>query len=232
MDADRRRTFTAPPPRGRLRDGDSAGKAQRLKAAAWSYAGVAIGLMAGFAAGLPLMGVLLGGLIGGATIYGLTMLIASGTGRLAGMLYGPSGRGTPGRREYSLAESFCAQGRYEDAISAFELAVGEHPDDAVPYLRIARIYRDELRKPDDAERWFKRAQRDATLGDGQKVLVVRELVELYYKQGTPSKAAPVLARAVEEFSGRPEEAWARQELAGVKASIAGEERNVPPGADP
>lgn len=220
MEGRRHRTFSGPAPRGRLRDTDSAARLQAIKAGGWSVAGVIMGGFFGVLSGLPLLGIVIASLLGGAVIFGTTMLVVSGAGRIGSTLYNPSGSRTPGKREYSLAESFAAQGRYEDAVSAFQLAVGEHPEDPVPYLRIARIYRDEMSDPEQAERWFKRAQRDAVLGQGQMVLVVRELVELYYKVGTPAKAAPVLARAVEELAGRPEQAWARQELAEVKQIIA------------
>lgn len=139
-------------------------------------------------------------------------------GRAAATLYSPSGGSTPRRREYSHAESLAARALYQEAIDAFEMAIGEDPTDPTPYLRVARIYRDRLARYDDAARWFVRARAQSHLPYGLDFACVRELVELYeVKMRQPGRAAPVLARLAEERAGTPEAAWATQELRRIKA---------------
>ena len=136
-------------------------------------------------------------------------------------MYAPSGATTPRKAEYSYAESLAVRGDYEDAVTAFELCVAENPADPDPYVRIARIYRDELKDYSSSERWFKRMRAEAKVEQGMDVLARRELIELYRgKMDAPTRAAPVLARMAEEYDGTPEGAWAAAELAEVKALIA------------
>ena len=93
----------------------------------------------------------------GLFVGSLTLMVAGGAGASAKMLI-PSGSSTPHEKEYSYAESLVMRGMYEDAVSAFELAVvDEKSTDPTPFLRIARIYRDHLERYEDAARWLNRA---------------------------------------------------------------------------
>jgi len=104
------------------------------------------------------------------------------------------------------------------------MAIAEDPSDPIPYLRIARINRDNLKRYDEAVRWLRRALGEAALPPGAAHLATRELVELYMtKLNDPRRAAPLLARMAEERSGSPEGEWAASELARVKATIAEED---------
>ncbi|MCG6956471.1 MAG: tetratricopeptide repeat protein [Gemmatimonadetes bacterium] len=155
-----------------------------------------------------------------ALTVGIVRAVVGGGARVAGTIYNPTGSATPRRKEYSGAESLAAQGRLEDAITAFELAVAEDPGDPWPYLRVARIYRDQLGRFEDAARWFRRALREAT---ACPVLARRELVELYvHRMKEPGKAAPLLARMADELVGTPEGEWAAEELREVKARLRAE----------
>jgi len=172
--------------------------------------------------GLPMWTVPLFALGGAAVGVGGLFALVLGSGRLAQQVYAPSGSTTPRKAEYSYPESLAVRGDYEGAVTAYELCVAENPSDPTPYLCIARIYRDELKQFTDAERWFKRMAGEAKLERGMDVLARRELIELYrVKMDAPTRAAPALARMAEEFEGSPEGSWAAQELAEVKALIAG-----------
>jgi len=171
--------------------------------------------------GLPIWTVPLFALGGAFVGVGGLLAFVHGSGRVAQQLYAPSGASTPRKAEYSYAESLAVRGDHEGAVNAYELCVSENPADPTPYLCIARIYRDGLKQFTDAERWFKRMPREATVDRGMDVLARRELIELYrVKMGAPTRAAPVLARMAEEYEGSPEGSWAAQELAEVKALIA------------
>lgn len=140
-------------------------------------------------------------------------------GKAARTIHNPSGRSTPYRRGYSHAESLIARGLYLEAIDAFEVAIAENPSDPLPYLSIARLYREHMGRPADSAEWFKRALKGAAMQPGMAYLATRELVELYVTTlGDPIRAAPLLARMAEERAGTPEGSWAAEELARVKAS--------------
>lgn len=169
--------------------------------------------------------------LGAATLSYMTVWITNSAGAAGGTLYNPSGKTTPPTRQYSQAEAMVVQGRYEDGITAFELAVSEDATDPTPYLRIARVYRDHLARHEDAARWFRRALRDAVIGPGIALLARKELVELYtHRLGQPERALPELARMAEEFEGTDEGRWASNQYADIKARMSNPES--PPAEDP
>jgi hypothetical protein len=128
---------------------------------------------------------------------------------------------TPPRREYSAAQALVAQGRYEEAAGAWEIAAAESGGHPEPYLALARLFRDQLGRPDDAAAWFRRARRDATLPPGHDLLVSQELIELYRtKLGQPQRAIPELARICARFPGTPNADAAERELAALRAQLA------------
>ena len=147
----------------------------------------------------------------------LLLVVGSASGT-AKRLSTPTGFTTPHKKEYSYPESLAMRGLYEDAISAFELViVGEKSTDPTPFLRIARIYRDDVERYEDAARWFNRALRESDMHGGLQALVRKELVELYrVKLNMPQKAAPMLARLAEDMAGTRDSEWAAQELRDVK----------------
>jgi len=148
---------------------------------------------------------------------GLLLLIGSATSTAKG-LYNPSGSATPHKKEYSFAQSLAMRGLYDEAISAFELVIIEEKStDPTPFLRIARIYRDDIQRYEDAARWFNRALRESDMHTGLQSLVRKELIELYrVRLEMPQKAAPMLARIAEDMEGTPDGEWAAQELRDVK----------------
>lgn len=223
LEEERHRRWTEGGGKGHRHQAD---RVHRLRILVFSLVGGFFGFLVGafLAGGFPSAPLaffypVLGGILGFAGMVALLNLAIGGAGRAAS-IYMPGGSGhSAKRREYSLAESLVARGRYEDAVSAFELAVGEHPEDPVPYLRIARVHRDHLEDPERAARWFKRARRDAEMPPARERAVTRELIELYEKMGEPTRAAPELARLAEVHEGTPEAEWALGELEEVKKLI-------------
>lgn len=208
---------------------DGAARATLIRAFTLSLFGLFLGIMAS-ALGVGGMGWSVGTAVlvtGGA--WGLAFLLplalSSVGGRAAGALHNPSGRSTPSRKEYSHAESLVARGLVQDAIDELELAVVEDGSDPEPYLRIARLYRKPLGRPEDAAAWFKRALKESDMPAGAAYLATRELIELYAGPlGRPERAAPLLARMADEYAGRPQGAWAAEELLQVKAMMADREQ--------
>ncbi len=195
------------------RETDAAQNTTRFSAAAWAIGvGTILGAVAGMKAAGAL-GVLVGVPVAISFIYSVTMLIVNMAGRAAGSVTYPTGKSTPLKRDYSLAQSFVVRERYEDAISAYELACAEYPDDPEPYLRLARLYRDKLRDLDEAILWFKRARAEPKVSARQEQLITFEIVEIYRdKLGVPAKAIPELARLAERFVNTAVGDSAKQEL--------------------
>jgi tetratricopeptide (TPR) repeat protein len=167
--------------------------------------------------------ILLGALLGPFVIFGIVVGITSLSGRGASVLYMPSGFTTPRRKEFSRAKALEVRGELHEAIREYQEAIRAAPEDAEPYLRIARLCRDDLRDPDAAVQWFRRAQREARLSEGQVIRVHRELAEIFlYSIGQSRKAAPELARLAEAYPSTADGRWAALELAHLKEEMARE----------
>ena len=212
---------------GKRHDVDALDRVQRFRILGWSVVGAFLGLLLGLFLWVQDQGgvglIVLTTLFGWAATFFGPLLILHGAGRVGSTLYTPSGRTTPHKREYSLAESYVARELFDEAIAAFEVAIVEHPTDPMPYLRIARIRRDRLRDDEGAARWFKRMLAESDAAPGLVLLARKELVELFaVRMGQPRRAAPLLARIADEAVGTPEGAWAAEELRRVKERIAAE----------
>jgi tetratricopeptide (TPR) repeat protein len=127
------------------------------------------------------------------------------------------GQGKRRRSDLSWPASLAARGRYDEALGAYEGAAREDPSDPRPLFLGARILRDDLRQPDEAARWFRRARERLPPGSPGEMAASRELVEIYLRKGSdPRKALPELARVAELHAGTPLGAWAAEEKARIR----------------
>ena len=206
-------------PRGGLRDTDSAETARRVKTLIYSGAGAFMGAVAGGVHwGGP--GFVAGALAGGGVVYGGVQVASGAAGRGGGHIYNPSGSSTPGAREYSEPQSLVHRGLFQEAIDCYETYVAEFPDDPEPCVGIARIYRDQLKRYDEAVRWFRRARQTGGIDRGREILITREIVELYTgRLNTPRAAIPELARLAERFAGSREGELAGEELRRLRGQV-------------
>ena len=226
------RTYTEPEKRKGPRDVDAAARAQTVHALGWAlYAGLPMGIALGGGlvkllglGGVVSVAVVLLGIVGGPLIiFGVALAVAGAAGKGAGTIYMPSGRGSR-KKEYSRAVALAARGEFQDAIISYEAEILDDPTEPEPYLRIARICRDNLKDHDEALAWFKRATREAELSGGQEIRSRREMAEIYlHHRREPRRAAPELARLAEAYPDTPDGQWAARELAAIKEEMAGEE---------
>jgi hypothetical protein len=208
----------------RLRDLDAAQRGLVLRAVGWGgIPGAAIGAVVGWYLTLgerfpvPAAAILFGAVLLGTVATVVPILLAGSAGKAALLALGSSGRAPARRKEYSFAQSLVARGLFEKAIAAYQEEVARDPADPESYVRIGRLLRDELGRPDEAAAWLRRARRDAVMSPGQELMVSRELVELYRNRlGRPEKALPELARMAERFSETSDGEWAARELAELK----------------
>ena len=214
-----RRAFSQEKKSG-LRDVDAADRAQKLKAFGFAlYGGIPLGIVVGILVDQLVLCALLGPVL----VYSVVMAVATLSGRGASLLYMPSGSSTPKRREYSRAKALEIRGEYEESIRAYEVEILNAPEIGEPYLKVARLFRDELKDLDSAVRWFRRAQSEACLLPGEAIRTHREISEIFlHTLREPRRAAPDLARLAEAFPDTPDGKWAAKELAAIKDEMSRE----------
>ncbi|MFC1661771.1 tetratricopeptide repeat protein, partial [Gemmatimonadota bacterium] len=170
-----RRTFSETPPEKGPKTRDVQSKVLKFRALALSLvSGGVLGWIAGSLVGHSL----LGAFVGLALVYGVSMGVGHQAGRAASYLYGGSGGSIPSKTGYSYAEALVARGEVKEALTVYELALVDDPSEPEPYLRMARLQRDELKDLEEAVNWFRRARDEANLSSGQDILVLREITEV------------------------------------------------------
>ena len=212
-----RRRYAATPQSRGPRDRDVAESVQHVLPA---VLGFGVGLVWVVWLGWPLYAPVLIAIGVWAFVQGVVRVAGGITGRYAGL----RGDTTPPKREYSAAQALAAQGRYKEAVAAYELAAAESGGDPEPYVAVARILRDHLRDFEGAASWFRRARRDATLTPGLQLLVAQELIELYTAHlRQPQRAIPELARIPGLVPGTPQAAAAERQMAALRATVRDDE---------
>ena len=216
-----------PPPRRIYRERPKGGPKdvqsdERLRAWMPFMIGAGIGFIWSPFMGIP---VWIGAPLVGGGVYAITQAILALGGKIVSEgIYGASGATTPHKSDYSRPESLAVSGHHEQAIVAYEAVLSEFPEDPEPYIRIARMYRDELDRLDEAVKWFRRTRVDAKLDTARELAVTQELVDIYlHRMNTPNKAIPELARTVERFPGTPFAQWAEQQLVELRQRMREEE---------
>lgn len=214
-----------PLPGRRLKDVDSADMAYRLKAfglAAWlGILGMFVGMLMSIRFGFnPLIAVTLGFITGTVIAGSVALVVAGAFGGISSRLYMPGGSSTPPARQYSLGDSLTARGRYAEAAAEFERAAAKYPHDPIPCLRLARLLRDSLERPEESIRWLRQAVARRDCDAAAQALAIREVVEVFTNRlQQPERALPDLARLAETHAGTPAGDWARREMADIRRAM-------------
>ena len=204
----------------KLKDVNSAERAFKLRAFAYSFMVVFVATAASGLLGVPIILGFLGGLAAGGLAYFGSLFIAERGARVGASIYQPSGSTTPPVREYSLADSLVARGLTDQAAEAYQLLSEDYPEDPEPRLRHARLLRDKAQRYDDAAQIFKSILTIPNLKSETELVVLRELVELCtHKLRQPQRALPHLARIAQKFGGTPPGEWAREETRAIKQQM-------------
>ena len=190
-----------------------------VRTAFWSLSGAVLGGAVGWWQ-FGIAGALLVAPIGYAIVFLVARRILAASGAAASVIYYPTGDSTPAQREYSRPQALVAQGRFEEAINAYEACVLEFPEDPEPYLRIARVYRNDLQRYEEAIAWFKKARSQARMSPVLEQVATQEIVEICtHKLATPQRAIPELARLADRFPGTEPGRWAKQRLQELRAMM-------------
>lgn len=171
------------------------------------------------------IGVAIGALLGH---LGVQAVLGGSSRALSGTLL-PSGGSTAYKTQYSDAEACAMRSDYPAAIATYQRYVDDEPLDPEPYVRIARLYRDQIKDYENAVTWFKRARNEAQLDRGRELLAMQEIIELYiHKLRAPRKAIPELARLCERFPDTPAAQAAQAELEQLREMLALEQAGEGP----
>ena len=210
----------------RIRDVDSAARALRIKALAFALLGcipfliIALYVAAGTTSPRLVATIIL--LSAFSVMYFGTLYVGEWLGRGAGSIYF-SGGSSSARREYSLADSLIARGRFDDAIEELERAAAQYAGDPEPALRLARLLRDRKR-PEDAIVWYRTALARST-DAGVEIAATREIIEIHtHVLREPTRALPHLARLASRHADSPAGTWARREMADIRSAMKEEEQ--------
>ena len=220
-----------------LRDVDTSDVTHKLRTLIFSAFGGLFGMMIcgviGARLGAPVAGALVGFMGGWLGMYLIVFGMADRIGTAASGIYMSRGSSTPPVRQYSLAQSYAVRGQFDQATAEYERCAAENPDDPEPALRLARLYRDELQRHEDAVHWFKRACAVPDLAAATDIMATRELVEVYtHRMKQPAAAAPLLARLAARHPDAPVAEWAKRELAVIRAELHQDAGTVRPDPAP
>lgn len=210
-----------------IKDTNSAEIAFRIRAAA--FAMVVLGLCIGGGVvihaytGASVWFAVIAGCTTATIVYATSLYLSERSGRIGASLFSPDNHSTPPVRQYSLADSLVARGKFEDAREAYELLAEDFPDDPEPRIRLARLLRDPLQQPDAAADWFRKVLAMKSLDAATDIAVHKEISELYmHRLHAPRRALPYLAKLSSVHRDHPVGKWAHDELAEIKQAMQDE----------
>jgi tetratricopeptide (TPR) repeat protein len=210
-----------------IKDTNSAEIALRIRAAALSM--VVLGLCIGGGVvihaytGASMWLAVIAGCTAATIVYASALYFSERGGRIGASLFSPDSHSTPPVRQYSLADSLVARGKFDEACEAYELLAQDYPDDPEPRIRLARLLRDQLQQPEAAADWFRKVIAVKNLDAATDIAVHKEISELYmHRLHAPRRALPYLAKLSSNHPDHPFGKWARDELVEIKQAMQDE----------
>lgn len=111
------------------------------------------------------------------------------------------------------ARSLLAQGEYESAIAAFKQAAAADPLNRLPWVEIAKIYKDNLNDPASAIQTIRYALESQEWEINDAAYFLFRLAELYDQvEGNRASAIAIMEQVVEQFPGTRHSANANHKL--------------------
>ncbi|HEV7589273.1 MAG TPA: hypothetical protein VGO40_14250 [Longimicrobium sp.] len=125
----------------------------------------------------------------------VALALAGGSARGLTSFIAPSGGGSPSPEDWSYEKSLVARGRVDEAVSALEVRLANHPDDAALCLFLADVYARDGRDAAKAERLFLRARETPGAAKAHDYQATTRLIDLYLGPlDEPARAAEELER--------------------------------------
>jgi hypothetical protein len=116
---------------------------------------------------------------------------------------------------FSRQESLVAQGRPQEAVTAYRQRIIEHPEDVAAMVALARLLEGALGDADGAEELYRRARAERPGGDWERI-IGNDLIDLYGRWGMDGKLRAELARFAEQYRGTQAGQAARAHLDRLK----------------
>ena len=111
------------------------------------------------------------------------------------------------------ARSLLAQGDYQGAITAFREAAAADPLNRLPWVEIAKIYKDKLNDPGSAVQTIRHALESQEWEINDAAYLLFRLAELYDEvEGNRASAVAIMRQVVEQFPGTRHSANASHKL--------------------
>lgn len=119
------------------------------------------------------------------------------------------------------ARSLMAQGDYEGAIEAYKLAAAADPLNRLPWVEIAKVYKDHLDDPASAVQTIRHALESQEWEVNDAAYFLFRLAELYDEvEGNRASAIAIMNQVVEQFPGTRHSANATHKLHEWEVSAA------------
>ena len=152
--------------------------------------------------------------VGTVLVTGLVaLLLAHQSARGVMSFLAPSGSSTPAPDDYSYEKSLLVRGKIDEAMTALEVRLANHPDDAGLYLFVADVYAREGRDPAKAVPLYCRAREMASVTPEQDYRATNRLIDLYLGAlDNPGRARAELERMRVRHVGTTAAAHAEQAL--------------------
>jgi tetratricopeptide (TPR) repeat protein len=145
--------------------------------------------------------------------WGVILLVESGTGRSAHAVVTAlhAGHARAPLQGFSRQEALVAQGRPEEAVTAYRQRLIEHPEDVAAMVALARLLSGVLDDREAAEELYGRA-RASLPGQAWERVISNDLIDFYRRMGMDGKLRNELARFAELHRGTLAGSAARDQL--------------------
>jgi len=133
---------------------------------------------------------------------GTAMALAGGSARGLSSFLAPSGGGSPSQDDWSYEKSLLARGQVDEAVSALEVRLANHPDDVALCLFLADVHARNAGDAARAERLFLRARETPGAAKAHDYQATTRLIDLYLGPlDDPARAAAELGRMRTRHAG-------------------------------
>ena len=133
---------------------------------------------------------------------GTAMALAGGSARGLSSFLAPSGGGSPSQDDWSYEKSLLARGQVDEAVSALEVRLANHPDDVALCLFLADVHARDAGDAARAERLFLRARETPGAAKAHDYQATTRLIDLYLGPlDDPARAAAELERMRTRHAG-------------------------------
>jgi len=136
--------------------------------------------------------------------------------------------GLPQPESFSYQDSLIIRGKPDAAREAYEAHLVSHPDDLNARLALARLWREQLGRPDRAEELYLEARRSQPSLE-QEFAIANALIDLYRASGQLGRELSELARFADRFAGTDAGAAAKAAVNRLKEHAARTAESTAPG---